>query len=165
MTVYTVVQIGDDILRAKAAEVKRFNENLARLLDDMAETMKAEDGVGLAAPQVGISKRVVVIDVGDGVMELINPVIVDKKGEEIDEEGCLSVKGEQWLVPRAAWVKVEAVDRQGNPFTKEGEGFLARALQHEIDHLDGILFVDKAIMNKPGKVPAKVKGKLRITPK
>ena len=157
MTVFNIVQIGDEILRAKAVEVKRFNENLGRLLDDMAETMKVEEGVGLAAPQVGISKRVVVIDVGDGLIELVNPIILEAKGEEIDEEGCLSVRGEQWPVARAAWGKVAAMDRHGNKFVKEGEGFLARAFQHEIDHLDGILFVDKAIKTKPVKIKGKIK--------
>ena len=157
MTTYNIVQLGDEILRAKAVEVKRFNDNLGKLIDDMAETLKKEDGVGLAAPQVGISKRVVVIDIGEGLLELVNPVILDAKGEDIDDEGCLSIKGEQWPVPRAAWVKVEALDRNGEKFVKEGEGLLARAFQHEIDHLDGILFIDKAIMDRPKKVTAKRK--------
>lgn len=144
MAIYDVVQIGDDILRAKAQEVKRFDYRLARLLDDMAETMYDAEGVGLAAPQVGISKRVVVIDVGEGLIELINPKILETKGSQRGEEGCLSLKGKSGIVTRAQWVKVEAQDRDGEVFQLEGEDFLARAFQHEIDHLDGILYCDLA---------------------
>ncbi len=144
MAIYDVVQIGDEILRAKAQEVKRFDYRLARLLEDMAETMYDAEGVGLAAPQVGISKRVVVIDVGDGLIELINPKILETKGSQRGEEGCLSLKGKSGIVTRAKWVKVEAQDRDGEVFQMEGEDFLARAFQHEIDHLDGILYCDLA---------------------
>lgn len=144
MAIYDVVQMGDDILRAKAQEVKRFDYRLARLLDDMAETMYDAEGVGLAAPQVGISKRVVVIDVGEGLIELINPKILETKGSQRGEEGCLSLKGKSGIVTRAQWVKVEAQDRDGEVFQLEGEDFLARAFQHEIDHLDGILYCDLA---------------------
>lgn len=144
MAIYDVVQIGDEILRAKAQEVKRFDYRLARLLEDMAETMYDAEGVGLAAPQVGISKRVVVIDVGDGLIELINPKILETKGSQRGEEGCLSLKGKSGIVTRAKWVKVEAQNRDGEVFQMEGEDFLARAFQHEIDHLDGILYCDLA---------------------
>lgn len=141
---YQIVCIGDPILREKAVEVKRFNENLHQLLDDMAETLYAADGVGLAAPQVGISKQVVVVDIGDehGLIELINPKIVSSEGVEEDVEGCLSVPGKSGIVKRAKKVTVEAQDRNGNPFTIKGEDLLARAFQHEIDHLKGILYVD-----------------------
>lgn len=141
---YQIVCIGDPILREKAVEVKRFNENLHQLLDDMAETLYAADGVGLAAPQVGISKQVVVVDIGDdhGLIELINPKIIASEGVEEDVEGCLSVPGKSGLVKRAKKVTVEAQDRDGKSFTIKGEDLLARAFQHEIDHLKGILYVD-----------------------
>ena len=144
MAIYEVVQLGDDILRAKAQEVRRFDDRLGKLLDDMADTMYEADGVGLAAPQIGISKKVVVIDVGEGLIELINPRILESEGKQRGEEGCLSLKGKYGIVTRAKRVKVEAQDRNGNVFQIEGQDFLARALQHEIDHLDGILYCDLA---------------------
>ena len=142
--VYQIVCIGDPILREKAVEVKRFNENLHQLLDDMAETLYAADGVGLAAPQIGISKQVVVVDIGDehGLIELINPKIIASEGVEEDVEGCLSVPGKSGIVRRAKKVTVEAQDRNGKSFTIKGEDLLARAFQHEIDHLRGVLYVD-----------------------
>ena len=141
---YQIVCIGDPILREKSVEVRRFNENLHQLLDDMAETLYAADGVGLAAPQIGISKQVVVVDIGDehGLIELVNPKIIASEGVEEDVEGCLSVPGKSGLVKRAKKVTVEAQDRNGKPFTIKGEDLLARAFQHEIDHLKGILYVD-----------------------
>lgn len=141
---YQIVCIGDPILREKAVEVKRFNENLHQLLDDMAETLYAADGVGLAAPQIGISKQVVVVDIGDehGLIELINPKIIVSEGVEEDVEGCLSVPGKSGIVKRAKKVTVAAQDRNGKPFTIKGEDLLARAFQHEIDHLRGVLYVD-----------------------
>ena len=144
MAIYEVVQIGDEILRSKAQDVRRFDDRLGKLLDDMAETMYNAEGVGLAAPQIGISKKVVVIDVGEGLIELVNPKILESKGKQRGEEGCLSLKGKFGIVTRAYRVKVEAQDRHGNLFQIEGEEFLARALQHEIDHLDGILYCDLA---------------------
>ncbi len=139
---YQIVCIGDPILREKAVEVRRFNENLHQLLDGMKETLYDADGVGLAAPQVGISKQVVIVDIGEGLIELINPKIVASEGVEEDVEGCLSIPGKSGVVKRAKKVTVEAQDRNGNPFTIEGEDLLARAFQHEIDHLKGILYVD-----------------------
>ena len=139
---YQIVQIGDPILREKAIEVRRFNQNLWQLLDEMKETLYEADGVGLAAPQVGISKQVVVVDIGEGLIELINPKIIAAEGEDEDIEGCLSVPGRNGIVKRAWKVTVAAQDRKGTPFTIEGEGLLARAFQHEIDHLKGILYVD-----------------------
>ena len=111
----------------------------------MVETMYNADGVGLAAPQVGVLRRVVVIDIGEGVIELINPELIETEGEQIGPEGCLSVPGVTGEVERPLKVKVKALNRKGEEFIIEGEGLLARALCHEIDHLDGIIFTDKVI--------------------
>ncbi|MDY3926538.1 MAG: peptide deformylase [Anaerotignum sp.] len=135
----------DEVLRKKCKPVKEITPNLLTLLDDMADTMYEANGVGLAAPQVGILKRVVVIDVGEGLVELINPVILETSGSQIDDEGCLSVPGKYAPVERPNYAKVEAMDRDGNTFIIEGEELMARALCHEIDHLDGILYIDKAL--------------------
>lgn len=132
----------DEILRKKCKTVKEINERITTLLDDMAETMYAANGVGLAAPQVGVLRRVVVIDVGNGLIELINPVIIEKSGEQCGNEGCLSVPGKQGVVTRPDHVRVEALDREGDKFIMEGDGLLARAFCHEIDHLDGVLYTD-----------------------
>lgn len=132
----------DEILRKKCKPVGEISERILTLLDDMAETMHAANGVGLAAPQVGILRRVVVIDVGDGVIELINPVILEQSGIQQGNEGCLSVPGKQGCVTRPDHVRVEATDRDGDRFIMEGDGLLARAFCHEIDHLDGILYTD-----------------------
>ena len=133
----------DEVLRKKCKPVKEITPNLLTLLDDMADTMYEANGVGLAAPQVGILKRVVVIDVGEGLVELINPVILETSGSQIDDEGCLSVPGKYAPVERPYYAKVEAMDRDGNTFIIEE--LMARALCHEIDHLDGILYIDKAL--------------------
>ncbi|MFW6079151.1 MAG: peptide deformylase [Gemmatimonadota bacterium] len=139
--------MGDPILRRAAEPVGEVDDDVRRLLDDMLETMYAADGVGLAAPQVGIARRITVIDVRDpavGVLELIDPEIVDRSDEvERGEEGCLSIPGVQEIVERSARVVVEATDRAGERRRIEGEGVLARALQHEVDHLDGVLFIDR----------------------
>ncbi|MBP3628301.1 peptide deformylase [Anaerotignum sp.] len=135
----------DEVLRKKCKEVKEITPNLLTLLDDMADTMYEANGVGLAAPQVGILKRAVVIDIGEGLVELINPVILETSGSQIDDEGCLSVPGKYAPVDRPNYVKVKAMDRDGNEFIIEGEELMARALCHEIDHLDGILYIDKAL--------------------
>ena len=132
----------DDILRKKCKPVGEINERIITLLDDMAETMYAANGVGLAAPQVGTLRRVVVIDVGKGLIELINPVILESSGIQEGNEGCLSVPGKQGVVTRPDHVRVEALNRDGEKFIIEGEGLLARAFCHEIDHLDGILYTD-----------------------
>jgi peptide deformylase len=118
---------------------------MEKLIDNMRDTMYANKGVGLAAPQIGVSKRVIVVDVGEGLVELINPVIVNAEGRQIDSEGCLSIPDMAGEVARAERVKVKGLDRAGNETEVEARGFFARALQHEIDHLDGILFIDKAI--------------------
>lgn len=135
----------DEVLRKKCKPVKEITPNLLTLLDDMADTMYEANGVGLAAPQVGILKRAVVIDVGEGLVELINPVILETSGSQIDDEGCLSLPGKYAPVERPYYAKVEAMDREGNKFIIEGEELMARALCHEIDHLDGILYIDKAL--------------------
>lgn len=141
---------GDPVLRKPALEVKRFDAALGRLLDDMAESMYYYEGVGLAAPQIGISKRIVVIDANEsGLLELINPEIVFAEGEEVDIEGCLSVPQTYGEVKRAARVKVIAQNRLGERMEIEAEGLLARALQHEIDHLQGVLFIDRALRILP----------------
>ena len=135
---------GDPILRQKAKPVEKITRRIIQTLKDMEETMYAADGVGLAAPQVGILQRMFVVDVGDGPLHLINPVIVSAEGSDIDREGCLSFPGLYGYVERAARVRLHALDPKGKSVRIEAEGLLARALQHELDHLDGILFIDKA---------------------
>ena len=135
----------DDVLRKHARKVEKFDERLHTLLNDMAETMAAGNGVGLAAPQVGVLKRCCVIDVGEGLIELVNPEIVSREGEVTVIEGCLSVPDRAGKVVRPEKVKVKAQDRNGEPIEVEGEGLLAVCLCHELDHLDGILYVDKMI--------------------
>jgi peptide deformylase len=144
MAIRMIVKHPDQVLRDKAKEVKNFNANLHKLLDDMGETMYQADGVGLAAPQVGILKRVIVMDCGDGLIEMVNPVIVEREGEQFGPEGCLSIPGVMGDVRRAMKVKAKGQDRFGNSFEVEGEELLARCIQHEIDHLDGVLFIDLA---------------------
>lgn len=125
----------------KCREVKRFDSRLGVLIDDMIETMRDADGVGLAAPQVGILRRVVVIDVGDGPIEMVNPVITESDGEQGGLEGCLSFPGQSGYVVRPNHVKVEAYDRNGDLYEYEGEGLFARAVFHECDHLDGKVYL------------------------
>ena len=142
----SIVRLGeDDILRKHCRAVERFDGRLAALLDDMAETMYAANGAGLAAPQVGILRRVVTIDVGDGLIELVNPEIVASEGAVVGVESCLSVPDRCGTVERPERVAVRAQNRRGEPIEITGEGFLAVALCHEIDHLDGILYIDKMI--------------------
>ena len=144
MALRNILKNGDDRLRKKSREVTEFNDRLWTLLDDLAETMKAEDGVGLAAPQVGVLRRCVTIDVGDGLHELVNPVIVRTEGDQCGGEGCLSIPGEYGLVHRPQNLTVRYQDRYGKPHELEADGYLAVAVCHETDHLDGILFIDKA---------------------
>lgn len=143
MAIRNIRKLGDDILRKNCRPVEVIDDKILTLLDDMADTMASANGAGLAAPQVGVLKRVVVIDVGDGLIELINPEIVDAKGTVIDAEGCLSVPGKWGTVIRPEQVTVKALDRNGNEIELTGEGMLAKAFCHELDHLDGVLFVDK----------------------
>ena len=139
-----VVQTGEPVLREKCVEIKNFNSELASLLDDLKETVRAENGAGLAAPQIGVNKRVVVVDVEEGFFELVNPVILSTKGEQTGPEGCLSVKGKQGTVTLPNKVKAEYRDRNGKKHKLTAEGFFARAVCHELDHLDGILYTDIA---------------------
>ncbi|NLN16705.1 MAG: peptide deformylase [Firmicutes bacterium] len=135
---------GHPLLRQKALPVKKITKRLQKLAGDMEETMRAASGVGLAAPQVGVGLRLIVVDVGEGPIVIFNPEIVERDGQDIDVEGCLSIPGVNGYVERSAWVKVAGLDGKGRPLLVEGTDLLARALQHEIDHLDGILFTDKA---------------------
>lgn len=144
MAVYKVVEIGDEVLREKAKPVKEVTSNIIKLLDNMADTMYAAKGVGLAAPQIGVSKRVIVVDVGEGLVELINPEILEASGNVTDTEGCLSVPGMIGEVARADKIVVKGLNRKGEEVAYRVKGFMARAFQHEIDHLEGIIFVDKA---------------------
>jgi peptide deformylase len=135
----------DFVLRKKAAKINRFTPGLLQLLDDMAETMGKAEGAGLAAPQVGISKRAIVFQNNNsGIFELVNPEIIMSKGNVTDIEGCLSLPGIYGEVPRAEHVQVIGLNREGGEVQLEAQGFLARVLQHEIDHLEGILFIDRA---------------------
>lgn len=145
MAIRKVVKVGDNSLRKKSKPVKDFDEDLWQLLDDMKETMYQNDGMGLAGPQVGVLRRVVIIDVNNAFIELINPQIISQKGEDVEEEGCLSVGNFRGRVKRPYEITVEAVDRYGYPFTLHGEKWLARCICHEVDHLDGILFIDKTL--------------------
>ncbi len=145
MAIRNIVQIGDDTLRKKSFEVTDFGEKTHTLLDDMKDTLIKANGAGLAAPQVGVLRRAFIVSVDKKYYECINPVITDMKGRQIGEEGCLSVKGKYGVVERPNKVTVKAFDRFGKPFTVKAEGFLARAFCHEYDHLDGILYIDKAL--------------------
>ncbi|PJK17918.1 peptide deformylase [Chryseomicrobium excrementi] len=147
MTILKLVTHPNDILTTPAEEVTKFDAKLAKLLDDMYDTMVAADGIGLAAPQVGVSKRVAIVDLGEGqdVIEMINPVVVAIGGKEIEVEGCLSFPDIYGEVERPFYVKIEAEDRDGNLYELEAEDYEARAIQHEIDHLNGILFTSKII--------------------
>ena len=144
MAIRNIVQVGDDVLRQRCAEVENFDEKLWALLDDMKDTVKKEQGAGLAAPQVGVLRRVVVVDVAEGYFEFINPVILSQKGEQTDWEGCLSVKGKSGIVSRPMKVKLAYQDRNGEKYLLQAKGFFARAICHELDHLDGVLYIDKA---------------------
>jgi peptide deformylase len=146
MSIRLIVKEPDPVLREVAKEVTKFNDNLKKLLKDMAETMYDAEGVGLAAPQIGISKRVIVVDVGDenGLVEMVNPVIVEQDGEQLGPEGCLSIPNLNGDVRRADRIVVEGQNGDGEKFTVHASGYFARAFQHEIDHLNGILFTDIA---------------------
>ena len=145
MATRKILEIGDETLRKISRPVTDIDKRTHTLLDDMAETMYMVDGAGLAAPQVGVLRRVVVIDVGEGLIELINPEIIESDGEVVCVEGCLSVPGKRGTVKRPAKVKVRALDRHGKAIEMEGTGMLANAFCHELDHLDGVLYVDKMI--------------------
>lgn len=143
MALRKIVTEGDDILLKKCRPVEKFDQKLWDLLDDMAETLYDSGGVGLAAPQIGMMRRICIIDVGDGLIEFINPEIISTEGMHECVEGCLSSPGEYGLVNRPVKVVSKAFDRDGNEFTVEGEDLFAQAMCHEFDHLDGILFKSK----------------------
>ncbi|MBQ3079598.1 MAG: peptide deformylase [Clostridia bacterium] len=151
MAIRRILHEGDSTLRKTSRPVDVIDKRLKQLLDDMADTMYAAEGAGLAAPQVGVLRRAVVIDVGDGLLELINPVIVHTEGSMVNPEGCLSIPGRRCTVERPEKVIVHALNRKGQTIEVEGTEFLAMALCHEIDHLDGILYVDKMIEDVTNK--------------
>ncbi len=142
LAVLEIVKVGSELLRQQTETVPKVTKKIVGLIADMIETMYAADGVGLAAPQVGILLKIIVVDVGEGPFALINPRIIKAEGEEIDVEGCLSVPGKQGYVRRAAKVWVDALDEKGKNVRIEAQELLARALQHEIDHLNGVLYID-----------------------
>ena len=144
MALRRILTVDDPALHKVCRPVTKFDKKLCNLLDDMKETLVEANGVGLAAPQVGILRRVVVIDTGEELVELINPKIVETSGEEEDVEGCLSVPGEYWLVKRPNFARVRATDRDGNEFELSGEGLIARCICHECDHLDGHIYTEIA---------------------
>lgn len=145
MAILNILKDGEDTLRKTSKPVEKISQRLLQLLDDMQETLKLSGGVGLAAPQVGILRRVVLVDNGEKVLELINPEIIETKGEQEDYEGCLSVPNRWGVTRRPAYVKVRAMNRHGKYYEADGTGIVARCFCHEIDHLNGVLFTDKAL--------------------
>ena len=139
-----IVQIGDEVLRRKCEPVTRFDGELCKLLDDIKETLRDARGAGLAAPQIGVPVRVAAVDVDEGYFEFVNPVFVWQKGEQVGAEGCLSVRGKSGIVARPDKVKIIVYDRKGDRYSLVARGFFARAICHEFDHLDGIIYTDKA---------------------
>ena len=149
MAKLNIVKVGDDILRKVCRPVEKITPRTLRLLDDMLETMREADGCGLAAPQVGILRRIAIVEVEEGKpIELINPKIIAFAGEQQEQEGCLSIPGKWGVTSRPEHVTVRATDRNGNSFDISGSGLLARALCHELDHLDGKLFTDRVIRDE-----------------
>lgn len=145
MALREIRKIGDEILRKKCRKVDKVDDRIITLLDDMADTMYEANGVGLAAPQVGVLKRIFVMDAGEpyGLLKMINPEIIESRDIQINDEGCLSIPGVNGDVIRPKWLKVKATNEKGEEVIYEGEDLFAKAVSHEIDHLDGILFVDK----------------------
>lgn len=159
MALRKIVLLGEPILRQKAKKVTRFDESVQQLIDDMIETMQSAPGVGLAAPQVNVPLRVITVDVDDEVTVLVNPEIVEMEGEWEPEEGCLSIPGYVANVKRAERIVVRARGRRGKPMKIKADGMLAHVIQHEVDHLEGILFIDRLpSMDLLRKVPAKGEG-------
>ena len=142
MAIRTIRIEGEDVLRKRSKEITKFDQSLWTVLDDMKETMYNADGVGIAAPQIGLLKRMFIVDVGEGPIEFINPEIIFKKGEQVGEEGCLSIPKIYGAVKRANHVRMSAYNRNGEKFEIEGKELMARAMLHEYDHLEGILFID-----------------------
>ena len=152
MAVLPIRKIGDPVLRSKSNEVKKINENTKELIENMIDSMEAADGIGLAAPQIGILQRVIVVKVEDDLRILINPTVIVKEGDSMAEEGCLSVPGKTGIVKRAEKATIEGFNENSEKVKYKLEGLKARAFLHEIDHLDGVLFVDKAIEIKEENV-------------
>ncbi len=144
MAIRQIVQIGDEVLRKKSNPVTDFGAKTHKLLDDMKETLLKVDGAGLAAPQVGVLRRIFIVKVEEGYFEFINPEIISQSGSQYGAEGCLSVSGKQGNVKRPSTVKVKFQDRKGDYYTLTAHGFFAKAICHEYDHLEGILYIDKA---------------------
>jgi len=144
MAIRNIVQLGDEVLRKKSFPVTDFGEKTHQLLDDMRDTLIKANGAGLAAPQVGVLRRVFVVLVDGKYYECINPEIISATGKQVGDEGCLSVKGKYGTVERPNFVTIKAFDRFGKEFTVKAEGFLARAFCHENDHLNGVIYIDKA---------------------
>ena len=151
MALLEIKKAGNTVLKEICQPVAKIDNKIRRLLDDMAETMYEANGVGLAAPQVGLAIRVVVIDVGNGLLELINPVIVEREGTATDTEGCLSIPDIFGEVERSSKVTVEFTNRRNKKQQITGEGLLARCFQHELDHLAGVLFIDRALSIQRGE--------------
>ena len=143
MAIRPIRKLGDPVLKSKSLPVSKIDEGVKNLIKDMGDTMHQAPGVGLAAPQVGVNKQVIVIDVGEGLQALINPTILEKKGEQEGAEGCLSVPGVERLIFRAEFIEVKFLDENGQERIEEFEGFSARVIQHEVDHLHGELIVNK----------------------
>lgn len=145
MAILNIVKEGDPLLRKRCRPVTEITPRILTLLDDMRETLIEANGAGLAAPQVGILRRIALVDLGEEIVELINPEILETEGEQEEVEGCLSVPDVWGITKRPEWVKVKALNRNGEEFEVEGEGLNARCLCHEIDHLDGHLFTDNVV--------------------
>lgn len=155
MAVRKIIKLGEEgseALRKVCKPVDKFDDRLATLIDDMKETLAQADGLGLAAPQVGVLKRVVIVKYEEYEYEVVNPVILETSGDDIDDEGCLSVKNQRGLVERPNHVKVEFLNRRGEKQIVEADGYFARVFFHEIDHLDGVVFTDIAIRDRHGKI-------------
>ncbi|MER3445386.1 MAG: peptide deformylase [Candidatus Dadabacteria bacterium] len=167
MSLLRILSYPDPRLRKRSLSVERIDKEIEKLLDDMIETMYKAPGVGLAAPQVGVNLRVIVIDVSvrqegtPGLIQLINPEIISSEGSQVEEEGCLSIPGFSSEVRRKATVRVQGLDRSGKPIEIEGSGLLARAFQHEIDHIDGILYIDRLSRLKRELMKKRVERALR----
>jgi len=144
LAIYKIVELGNEVLREPAKKVPRITKSIIKLLYNMTDTLRHSQGVGLAAPQIGVSKQVVVIDLGEGILEMINPEIIEFEGQSTDNEGCLSMTGTMGEVTRAEIIKVKFLDRNGQEHVLQADGLLARAVQHEVDHLNGVLIIDIA---------------------
>ena len=151
MALRKILMEGDPLLRKKCRKVEKFDDRLATLFDDLRETLSSVEGLGLAAPQVGVLKRAALIVYDDEAFEIVNPEILETRGECVDDEGCLSVGDRRGLVRRPQYIKLKYFDRNGNEMLLEAEDYFARVFFHEIDHLDGILFTDKLVEPEAGQ--------------